>query len=119
MIADLSDLSPRQQEVLQLVIEGFWRGQQLSYREIMRRLGLRSTNAVGELVEALCAKGYTGRRVGARGLYLTESYREELAGYMVLNWLHVATSSDIAAYIVGKDPSRARQLRAALEEALG
>ena len=55
----MSDLSPRQQDVLDIVAESIERrGVPPSYREIGDALGVSSTNGVSDHVKALIKKGY-------------------------------------------------------------
>ena len=76
----MSDLSPRQQDVLDIVSESIERrGVPPSYREIGDALGVSSTNGVSDHVKALIKKGYLKKLEGApgvaRGLQLTAKSR--------------------------------------------
>lgn len=72
------NLTSRQQELLDLLREDAERGGTTpSYREIGERLGIRSTNGVKTLVDALVRKGFLRPSEGrARGLELTASGRQ-------------------------------------------
>lgn len=72
------NLTSRQQELLDLLRDESERGGAMpSYREIGEQLGIRSTNGVKTLVDALVRKGFLRPIEGrARGLELTASGRQ-------------------------------------------
>jgi repressor LexA len=72
-----SKLTSRQEEALEVLRQALEQGATPpSYREIGARLGIRSTNGVKELLDALERKGFLARAAGrARALELTSAAR--------------------------------------------
>jgi repressor LexA len=72
----MEDLTPRQEEVLDLVLEALERrGYPPSVREICDALGLSSTRGAQRHLEALEKKGFISRAPGARAIRVRDALR--------------------------------------------
>jgi repressor LexA len=72
----VSALTPRQVACLEAIQEHLRanRGQPPTYRELAEALGLRSTNAVNDVLKALARKGYIARGFGsARSVWVIKN----------------------------------------------
>src|SRR5499433_3549535 len=79
-VADMSDLTPRQTQILRLVQRFISEtGMPPTRAEIARELGFRSANAAEEHLRALQRKGVIALIPGAsRGIQLKDTMREQL-----------------------------------------
>ncbi len=76
----MQDLTPRQEEVLDLVLEALERrGYPPSVREIRDALGLSSTRGAQRHLEALERKGFISRAPGARAIQVRDALRGAVA----------------------------------------